>query len=110
MQHIANRAGQLGAIAEAFGFLEQHTGQQPADKDRDAHRRHAQEEFGKVPARGFRNNEVLRLADHRHHPAECRADAGVHHQAAQERTKLFQNVALRHVNLAVILQIALGFR
>ncbi len=55
-----------------------------------------------MPARGFGDNQVLRLADHRHYAAERGGDPGVHHQAAQEAAKLLQNIAIVLLDMAVV--------
>ena len=60
-----------------------------------------------MPARGFGDNQVLRLADHGHDAAERGPDAGVHHQAAQKAAELLQHLTVVLLDMAVIEQVAI---
>jgi hypothetical protein len=58
-----------------------------------------------MPACGFRDDQVLRFADHGHHAAQRGTDTGMHHQAAQEGAELLQHHTIMCVDVAVVLQV-----
>ncbi len=104
-QDLTHRLRQRFAIAKRFGFLHENAGEDAADKDRHAHGRDAQQEIAEAPARRVRDNQVLRLTDHRHHAAKRSADARVHHQTAQKRAKALKRGAAFVVKLGIIYQL-----
>ncbi|MNE81807.1 hypothetical protein D3C80_1784810 [compost metagenome] len=61
LHDTAHWVGQLGAIAKPSALLHQDAGEQTADEHREGHRRHADGEFAKMPARLLADDEVLRL-------------------------------------------------
>ncbi|CAH0193587.1 hypothetical protein SRABI106_01369 [Rahnella aquatilis] len=81
-KHFIHRMWQLRTITKPAEAFYQRTYNKSAEKDRHADRRHADQKIDELPACAFRDDQVLRFADHRHHATQRGTDTGVHHQAA----------------------------
>src|SRR5471030_3423775 len=90
-QHLKYRLRQLYTITKPAETFDQRTDDKAADKHRHADRRHADQEIGELPACAFGDDQVLRFTDHGHHAAQRRANARMHHQAAQKGAELLED-------------------
>ena len=99
---MANFLRQLCAVTKYLKSLQQQAGGQSKDKYRHGHWRHLEEEFNKLPARLFGDQQVLRLAHHRGNTTQGSTHSAVHNQAAKKGAELFQVGALGCLEACIV--------
>ena len=90
LQDMANFIRQLCPVTKDFKSFQQQAGGQSKDQYRHGYRCHLEEEFNKLPARLFGDQQVLWLAYHRGDTTQSSTYGTVHNQAAKKGAELFQ--------------------